>query len=192
LSAKLVGKNYDQNEVNQIYAEIRPLAQRLEQGILGEGSLFQKVKFGVLDDEQRAAYRRVIGQRNAFHYRAKLKLFVVALDNLAPMRSEQRESLLKLLVDVTRPPNRWVGGQFDWWYVVLQASEAPSDKLAAVLDDAQLRCFQHAVQHAPQYREVLKSRGIQPFDEDEVLPAVAPLPPADVPVPVFRLRLGVE
>jgi hypothetical protein len=193
--AKLVGKAYGQQEINQVYGEIRPLAQRLEQGVLGSGSLFQKVKTSVLDDEQRAAYLHSVGQRNAFHYRAKLKLFVAALDQVAPMRNEQREQLLELLNGSTRPPNRQAGSQIDWFYVVVQASEAPADKLAEILDDAQLRCFQGAVQQAPQFREMLKSQNVVPFDEadDSVVAAPPPVAPIAAPAPmIFQFQVQVQ
>lgn len=186
LRAKLSNKRYNQNDVNQIFAEIRPLAQRLEHGVLGAGSLFAKVKDRVLDDEQRAAYRQAVVQRISYYHRAKLKLFVVALDQLAPMTADQRDKLLALLVETTQPPNR-AGSQLDWWYVIVQASQTPADRVEEILDDAQQRCFQQAVQQAPQYREMLKSQNVVPFDGQNDAES-APLP-APAPAEVLHLQL---
>jgi hypothetical protein len=186
LRVKLSNNRYDRKEINQIYAEIRPLAQRMEQGLLGAGSLFAKVKDSVLDDQQRTAYREAVGQRIAYYHRAKLKMFVVALDQLAPMTAEQRKQLLALLVEKTEPPNRRAGSQLDWWYVIVQAAELPASKLAEMLDDAQLRCFQQAVRQADEYRQVLKNQNIVPFDGANEAEAAAPPGPVAAPAAVLR------
>jgi hypothetical protein len=192
---KLVGQKYEQRKLSEVYGEIRPLAQRLEQGVLGAGSLFQKVKSSVLDDEQRAAYLRWASERSSYHYRAKLKLFVAALDQLAPMSGEQRKRLVELLIDSTRPPNRQSGSQLDWWYVVVQAADAPQDKLAEILDNAQLRSFQQAVRQAPQFRQMLKMQSVVPFDEEDGSALAAPPPAAPVAAPapvIFQLKMEIQ
>src|SRR5690606_5181142 len=43
LRTNLVGKSYDQNEVNEIYQQIQPLAAEYRAGVLGKSSLFHKV-----------------------------------------------------------------------------------------------------------------------------------------------------
>jgi hypothetical protein len=192
---KLVGQKYEQRKLSEVYGEIRPLAQRLEQGVLGAGSLFQKVKSSVLDDGQRAAYQRWASERSSYHYRAKLKLFVAALDQLAPMSGEQRKRLVELLIDSTRPPNRQSASQLDWWYVVVQAADAPQDKLAEILDDAQLRSFQQAVRQAPQFRQMLKMQNVVPFDEEDGSAFAAPQPAAPVAAPapvIFQLKMEIQ
>jgi hypothetical protein len=178
LRTELCGKSYDQNEINNIYQRIQPLALRVRTGILGEGSLFAKVKENTLDPAQFAAFNRARRERITFQYHAKLKLFVAALDSSAPMLDAEREALLALLVKSTRPPRRWGGEQYDWQYVLSQASTVTDEQLADKLDEKQLRCFRQAVQNAQGMAAMLQRQGMVPTGDDDMEPVGDPPPPA--------------
>lgn len=165
LHAELVGKSYDQNEIGNVHSRIQPLGERVRKGILDEESLFQKVKASTLDEQQRTAYDKSVAERTKFQFEAKLKLFVAALDAKAPMLAKQREALLALLIAKSQPPRQWGNEQYEWLYVVYQASRMPADELKGILDDAQVRCFQDAVSQGPQYGQMLKQQGMLPEGE---------------------------
>lgn len=164
LHDELVGKTFDQNNFNEQYQKIMPFTERVRRGILDEGSLFQKVLANSLDSEQQEAFERAEAEQIEFQYRAKVKLFVATFDGVSPMADEQREALLKLLLSSTRPPKRWVRN-YEWMYVLFQAAGTPRDKLGEILDKAQLRCFQMAVDQGGAFEPALKQEGMVPAGE---------------------------
>ncbi len=193
LSDRVLGKEYDQNEIGEVYETIQPYAARLRRGVLNEGSLFRKVFTTLLDDQQQTDYRRAEAERITFQYRAKVKLLVASLDQSAPMLDEQRRALLDLLLRTTRPPQRWSAeGQYDWYYILHQAAEAPRDEIASVLDGAQLRCFEAAVANAGGMKQMLVREGLVAMDEEAgnhpQVRRVAPQPAVDIP----EVQIGNE
>lgn len=193
LRDRVVGKEYDQNEIGEVYQTIQPLAARLRRGVLNEGSLFRKVFTVLLDDQQQADYRRAEAERITFQYRAKVKLLVASLDESAPMLDEQRRALLELLLRTTRPPQRWSSeGHLEWYYVVHQAAQAPRDEVAEILDPAQLRCFEMAVARFGGMGEQLQREGLVPMDEEAgdhpEVRRVGPQPAIDIP----EIQIGDE
>jgi hypothetical protein len=170
LEFELVGKKMPQQEIGEAYQQIQPLAMRMREGILGEGSLFNKVLYRTLDGPQQALMRRLEEERVNFQYLARLKLVIVSLDKSAPMLHEQRQALLKLLARTTRPPRRWRGDQYDWMYVMHQAGRVPRDELSRILDAAQMRAFEQAMARGAGFGQALERQGMVPRD-DEASPA---------------------
>lgn len=164
LCDKFVGKTYDQNKINEVYQQIQPLVQRVQNGILDDHSLFTKVLVGMLDAEQSDRFKRLEASRVYRQYRAKVMLFIVALDGIAPMLDEQRESLLTLLLNSTKPP-KLTNANYDWYYALWQISTVPEEDVKTILDEAQLRCFRMAVRQGAAYAHMMKQVGMVPMDE---------------------------
>lgn len=161
---RLVGRTYNQNEINNLWQQIQPLQQELPR-VLGPQSLFNKVKRRTLQEGQRADYDRVLGEQMQFRYQAKVQLFVTAFDRAAPMTEKQRVALYKLIVDTTHRPQRF--GQYDWYYVIVQAAKTPEAKYAEILDKAQVAALMRAFQQARGYENMLEREGIVPVEESE-------------------------
>jgi len=163
LRKKMVDKSYDQNEVNEIFQEIQPLQQEYQAGLLGEGSLFRKVLDRTLDDGQKVEYEAMQAERRAARYAARVRLYVATLERSAPMTAKQRQALLDLLLETTRPPQRF--GENDMYYVMFQASQAPEEKLADIFDAAQLRVLRPALKQGSGYASFLRQQGFVPAKE---------------------------
>lgn len=187
LRHELVGKTYDQNRLDAVLQQIAPLSQRIQKGLLGEGSLFQKVMAKSLDDAQRLAVERAEMERINYHYQAKMKLFISVLDSTAPMLDEQRKALLELLIKSSRPPKRMARNNYDWYYVLYHASQAPRDEVGKILDPAQMKCFEAAVRQAARYRQMLEQEGLEPDDNGGPGPRN---PDAAVPLAVPAIVIG--
>jgi hypothetical protein len=167
---RLVGKSYNQNEINTVWQEIQPLQQELPL-VLGPGSLFSRVLHSTLREGQRADFERAKAERDQFRYAAKVRLFVAALDQASPLTDEQRERMVEFLLESTRRPQRF--GEYDWYYVLVQASHAPAERLEEILNEAQLLALRQAFQQAQPYAQMLEREGIVPVEE--------PAPAADEP-----------
>ena len=163
LRHELVGKTYTNNEINEVYQRISPLRQQMQAGIIGKSSLFMKVMHTSLEARQRDEYERIEGLRPADRYRAKVRLYVAALDAAAAMTSDQRDGLLDVMFAETRPPTKF--GQYDWYYIQSQAAKIPEARFAKLLDEAQMGILQQSMQQGRQMDRFLQQQGIEPRKE---------------------------
>jgi len=160
LRKKMVNKSYDQNEVNEVFQEIQPLQREYQAGLLGEGSLFNKVLDRTLDESQKLQYEAMQAERRAARYAARVRLYVATLERSAPMTARQRQALLDWLLETTQPPQRF--GENDIQYVMFQASQAPQEQLADMFDAAQLRILRPALKQGSGYADFLRQQGFLP------------------------------
>ncbi len=98
-----------------------------------------KVLQRTLDPEQTAQLEQQETARRKFRYEAKVGLVVAALESGIPLRDEQRQKLLKVLLEETRPPRQF--GQYDYYVVLYQAAKLDEGKLKPIFDDDQWRAL---------------------------------------------------
>jgi hypothetical protein len=158
---RLVGKTYDQNQINEVWMQIQPLQEELPR-VLGPQSLFNKVMRRTLEEGQLAGFDLVQAERAQYRYQAKVQLFVTAFDRAAPMTEQQRIKLYRLIVETTRRPQRF--GQYDWYYVLVQASKTPDAKYAEILEPPQVKALRRALQQGRHYEQTLQQEGCVPFE----------------------------
>ena len=160
LREEMVGNTYDQDEINDVYQRIQPYAQRCQQGLLGEDSLFHKCLSTTLDADQFKKYDEAQFRRRCANYEAKIKMYVALLDRAAPMTQRQRKLLVDRMLADTYPPKR--SGQQDLYYVMAQASKLPLDEFAKEFDEAQLKVLRVAFMQGRGYDQFLKQQGYEP------------------------------
>ena len=163
LRSRLVGKTYDQNEMNNIWQEISPLQQEVQAGLLGEASLFTKIVRRTLDEDQSAKYEAVQAERRTAMYAAKVKLYVAMIERSAPMRAQQREALIELFLKRTRPPKRF--GENEIYYVMYQASTMDRKEITKIFDNAQMKVITPAFRQGANYKSFLTQQGFVLDDE---------------------------
>ncbi len=125
----------DQQKLNAIGREASVLQTKMQTGIYDDSSLFQKVLRQTLNREQSVRYERQERERRKFRYEAKIELVLSNLENSIVLRAEQRQRLVKLLLDETEPPKKF--GPYDFYLVLFQAGKLGEAKLKPILDDAQ-------------------------------------------------------
>jgi hypothetical protein len=186
LREEMVGNTYDQDEINDVYQRIQPYAQRCQQGLLGEDSLFHKCLATTLDADQFKKYDEAQFRRRCANYEAKIKMYVALLDRAAPMTQKQRKLLVDRMLADTYPPKR--SGQQDLYYVMAQASKLPLDEFAKEFDEAQLKVLRVAFMQGRGYDQFLKQQGYEP-DERR---APRDLKPSDDPHKSEQKPLGAK
>ena len=152
----------DRNKINQFWQDIQPLQAKLNSGFFDDVSLFHKVLRRTLDSEQFAKYEQQESERRKFRYEAKIGLVVAMLENGMPLRDEQRQRFVKLLVDETQPPRRFGQSQYDYYVVLFQAAKLPENKLKPIFDDAQWRALSQQFAQAKAMERTLRKNGIVP------------------------------
>jgi hypothetical protein len=144
----------DQQKYNTIINEASMLQMKMQSGIYDDSSLFQKVLRQTLNREQSLRYEQQERERRKFRYEAKIELVLSNLENSISLRAEQRQRLVKLLLDETEPPKKF--GQYDFYIVLFQAGKLGEAKLKPILDDAQWQSFKKVLdryQGMGQFRE---------------------------------------
>jgi hypothetical protein len=125
----------DPKKFNEIWQDIQPLQLNFQAGLHGENSLFQKTLRNMLATEQLESFSRHEAERRDFHYRAKVELVVSMLESAIPLRDEQRQKLIVLVVTQTKPPQHFT--QQDFNVVLWNLSKLPESKLKPLFDETQ-------------------------------------------------------
>lgn len=148
----------DQNAINQIFQEIQPLQTRIAAGIFQTESFYQKSVLKTLTVEQAAQLEQLDIDRRKFRYHAKILLALTVMDAGVPLRDEQRQKLIKILQEETRPPKRF--GQVDYFVVLYQMAKLPEEKIKPIFDDAQWKALQAQFEQAKGMEQHLKQSGV--------------------------------
>ncbi len=150
----------DQQKFNDIVREVSPLQVKMQTGIFGDSSLYRKILKQTLDRAQSDRYEQQERQRRKFHYEAKIELAVSNLEATLPLRAEQRQRLVRLLLDETEPPKKF--GQYDYYVVLFQARKLGEAKLKPIFDDAQWQTFKRTLDQFQGIEEHLRLNGFLP------------------------------
>jgi hypothetical protein len=155
-----------QNDPNaNIWQDIQPLQIELNTGLFGDDSIYKKTISKTLDGDQISQYECLQRERRMVRYKATIEWFVVHLDKGLGFTDDQRQRLVELLVNESRPPKKF--GQGDYWYLMLQSSLVPEAKLKPIFDVPQWRLFSRQFAQARGMERWLKSNGVIPDNEKE-------------------------
>lgn len=163
LRERLVGRSYDQNEINEIYQQVQPLAQEYRAGVIGKSSLFYKVLKRTLEPEQQEKFEHVQAERRASRHAARIRLYIAQLERSCPLTHEQRTGLQEILLKETRPPSQ--ASEYDSYVLMFQASKIPQERFEKLLDEAQLRIVKLQFQQGQGMEQFLKQQGLLPEDD---------------------------
>lgn len=155
----------DQQKFNEIWQDISPLQVKFQAGLFGDESFYQKTLRNMLKGEQLSKYSQVGGERRKFQYRAKVELVVAMLENAMPLRDEQRQNLITLVVKETKPP-RSFGQQQDYYIVMWNISKIPEKTLRPLFKDAEWKVLNQQFAQVRGLEQWLKQSGALAKDEE--------------------------
>jgi hypothetical protein len=150
----------DPQKFNKVAQEAFPLQTKLQTGLFDDASLYRKVLTRTLDHGQSLRYEEEDRQRRKFRYEARIELVLCSLEDMNPLRAEQRQRLVKLLLDETQLPKK--SSQMDFFVVLYQAGKLGEAKLRPIFDDGQWPAFKKMLNRARGYEYYLKANGILP------------------------------
>ena len=148
----------DQDAWQQIWQEISPLQTKLSSGLFGAKSFYTKSIRKTLSDEQFAKYDIVVRERRKYRYRACIEVVLTSLENTVPLRHQQHEAIVKLLVEETQPPLAF--GQYDQHVIYLYLKRMPEDKLKPIFDEQQWGQLQTLIRNFGGMEQHLVQNGI--------------------------------
>ena len=186
----------DQNQFGLMWQDIQTLQSAYQAGVLGEESIFAKALKSTLSQEQTAKHEQVVHDRLLYRYWARVDLAMELLNNTVGFTDEQRQRLVTLLAEETRPPRRL--GQNDYYAVLYLLASLPEAKVKPIFEDVQYRSLRRQLDQARGLEMWLKQNGFVP-DEEPAPKAGAPKPvvggrdvmiPAVPMAPAVRVRRG--
>lgn len=155
----------DQQKFNQIWQDISPLQVQFQAGLFGDDSFYHKTLRNMLKGEQLSKFTQIDGERRKFQYRAKVELVVAMLENALPLRDEQRQKLITLIVEETKPPRRF--GQQDYYLVMWNISKIPEKALKPLFTDQEWKILNQQFQQVRGLEQWLKQSGMLPKEGEE-------------------------
>ena len=150
----------DQEAWQNIWQEIHPLQTKLAGGLFGSESFFAKTVRNTLTEDQFAKYDMLVGERRRFRYRSSVEVVMTTIENSVPLRHEQHDAIVNLLVEETQPPAAF--GQYDQHVVCYYIARIPEEKLKSLLDARQWDQLQNHVKKFRGMDQFLAQQGILP------------------------------
>ena len=154
----------DQQKFNEIWQDISPLQVKFQAGLFSDDSFYHKTLRNMLKGEQLSKYSLIDGERRKFQYRAKVELVVAMLENALPLRDEQRQKVITLIVEETNPP-RSFGQQQDYYVVMWNISKIPEKTLKPLFSDAEWKILNQQFAQVRGLEQWLKQSGALAKDE---------------------------
>ena len=134
-----MGGNENVNQrINEIWPIVSPLAQRVQQGILADKSLFEKVIRSTLDEQQTNDYQQAMKDDQIRRRKVITRANLAEIERMLPLLSDQREKLLELMDAQELPDkiNRQAVGYVG--FIKLIKASKRDKQLANILDKHQL------------------------------------------------------
>jgi hypothetical protein len=148
----------DPNAFNGIWQDIQPLQQKLSHGLFGDSSFFAKTLTKTLTPEQADRHQANLDERRQFRYRVLVEVGITSLENSVPLRHNQHQALVKLLLEKTRPPQAF--GRYDNYVIMHQLSTLPEQEVKAVLNERQWELLERQLAQFRGMFPVLRQNGI--------------------------------
>jgi hypothetical protein len=156
----------DQNQWGQVWQEIQPLRNAFNSGFFDGGeSIFSKAIKATLKAEQVEKHEGVVRDRVLYRYWARVDLAMELLNNEVGFTDDQRQQVVKLLREETKPPRRL--GEQDYYVVLYQLSRIPEAKLKPVFEDYQWQSLKRQLDQGRGMEMFVKQNGFVADDESD-------------------------
>jgi hypothetical protein len=150
--------------IDTVFQEIAPLQTAIQAGLFDGDSFIHRSLKNVLTDAQRTKYLQVQQERQRIRHQAAVELTVHTLDEAIPLLASQRDSLIDMLLALTRPARR--SGQHDYYTIMYQIARMPPDQFRTILDETQWKILAKQIDNAKAMKPWLEQRGGLPIEED--------------------------
>ena len=159
-----------------IWQEIQPLQLELNDGLFGDDSIYAKTIRRTLSTEQLVRFESSERERADVRFRTTVEWFIAHLEKGLGMSEDQRRQFGELLLSEARAPRKF--GQGDYWYLMLQISRLPEEKLTPIFDPPQWRLLSRQFPQAKAMADRLRRAGVLSDDDVEVKRVVGDRPAA--------------
>lgn len=132
--------NNNQEEWQKIWPIVMPVRNRIETGIHGKGSLFEKAIESALDTNQLEAFAEQKKQQRLRLFRAVTKLTLVSFEKECPLTERQRDKIVALINQAPTP--KAVNDGMEYYVGVIMLAKLPKEEVQQILNKEQFKLFE--------------------------------------------------
>ncbi len=151
------------DEWQQVWQKTRPLQTRYNAGLHGPKSLFAKTVNSILDENQQHEFEAMKRQREKAIYIDNIRMTLSMIERKVPMTRKQRDAIIELIVDETKPPRYYGQSSMHFYAVLLQMSKVPTEKLRPYFNDDEWKVIAAMIQQGKAMEPHLQAQ----FEEEE-------------------------
>lgn len=155
----------DQQAINAVFQEIQPLQQRLTGDFFDKDSLFHKVLAATLDERQAEQLQALEEKERVERHHRSVRALVFQAETQLPMIARQREALVELLLEHSRPPVK--SSNYDSYVLMYYATEIPDEAFADIFDRPQREALRQFLQRGQQLKPFLEQQGLLAEEESD-------------------------
>ena len=128
------------NNVQEAWEVVSPLATRVQSGMFGDGSLFQKVVKSSLSDSQLALHNAELEKNRKRRWKAITRVNLAEIEKSVPLLEDQRQKLLDLMYEIEVPLK--INQHMDGYVGYLRLIKVDEEKIAKILDKHQMKVIE--------------------------------------------------
>jgi len=153
----------DQGQMNEIWQLVQPLRNRFNYSLFGKDSLFERVQKNALKKEQIQILER--RRRESLEYAVVTGIYqvVAQLDNVSPLKPQDRKDLVKLLAEEVPLPDSLQTSQqrqLVQHYILYSCNNIPAEKMKAVVGDTSWEVLNKSIRNVNGFGNHLKAIGM--------------------------------
>ena len=142
-----IGRNQD--EMQRIWPIVMPARQRIEEGLHGKGSLFDKTLKSILNAEQLDQFEKHNRLRTQRLTQSLVKLTLIEFEKSVPLTRVQREKLMEVVQASKQPKS--VSDNMASYVGMAILAKLPDKEVQKILSDEQFRIFKKTFQNAANF-----------------------------------------
>ncbi len=147
-----------QQQWQEVWQKMQPLQVRYMNGLHGQKSLFRKTIPSTLSEDQLHAFQVIETERNRRRYLATVKATLATIEGKIPLTARQREQVIALVMEKTKPPRAWGQGYYRY-HVVLYQMSTIEDDLKPVFRDDEWKLMTKILQQGQMVKHMLRQQG---------------------------------
>lgn len=150
-----------QQEYQNLWQKLQPIAQKYARGLHSDGSLFARSLQTTLNFEQLRQYEDFERARARRHYIGTVKGAIAMIENEIPLTVAQRKKLLDLILAQDVPSAGTLHTNYRFHVVLYHISKIPRDKLKPIFLENEWKVMTGILQQVQAIKQFLIGQGIE-------------------------------
>lgn len=149
-----------QQEYQNLWQKLQPLAQEYALGLDTDDSLFARSLRTTLNFEQLQQYEEFERERNRRHYIGTVKVAIAMIEDEVPLTVAQRKKLFDLIVAQGAPDGGALNTNYRFYVVLYKISKIPEKKLKPIFLENEWKVVLGILQQAQSMKRFFAQQGI--------------------------------
>ncbi|MFO0943427.1 MAG: hypothetical protein U0930_22050 [Pirellulales bacterium] len=139
----------NQEEMQKLWPILMPPRQRIDEGLHGKGSLFERALAGMLTPEQRELFEKQNQQKADRLTIALAKLTLSEFEKSVPLTKKQRDAIVDLVQKSPKPKK--INDGMSYYIGMMILAKLPDADVKKILSEDQFKIFKRTFQNAQNF-----------------------------------------